>query len=74
MLLLLCKVGFGAHGHALTQSISQQKLLQTQHFTVVFMHLPQLKRFVTARLQIECLDSHALFIDGVQVWFRAEKV
>lgn len=38
VLLLLCKVGFGAHGHALTQSISQQKPLPTQHSTVVFMH------------------------------------
>lgn len=29
VMLLLCKVGFGAHGLALTQSISQQKPLPT---------------------------------------------
>lgn len=74
VLPLLCKVGFGAHGHALTQSISQQKPLPTQHSSVVFMHLLQLKRFVTPRLQLERFDSHALFRDGVQVRFRAEKV
>lgn len=74
VLLLLCKVGFGAHGHALTQSISQQKPLPTQHSTVVFMHLLQLKRFVMARLQPERFDSYAPFRGGVQVRFRAERV